>query len=170
MTDLRTEKLHARLRVRGITPTNDPKFWKMASWTRLTFALCTAAAGIATAFACMTMLGTMAVIAIAGAAMPRHPFDYIYNTVIRRITGTIELPTNGAPTRFACGIAAAWFVAMAVLFQFGFDGAAYVLGVLFVAVGALVSITHFCIPGTVYQFLFGDRSLILPSITGRVRT
>jgi len=169
MDDLPKEKLFARLRLRGMNPEDDPEFIRMAGWTRLTFALCTAGAGIATVSSSVPVLVTMMGIAVIGAAMERHPFDYVYNGVIRRFTGTLKLPTNGVPTRFACTIGAVWFLALAVLFHNGFDNAGYVLGAMFVAVGSLVSTTHFCIPSLIFQFLFGDRSLIIPSITGRAR-
>ena len=169
MSDIKTEKLHARLKVRGIQISGGADFAKMVPWTRLTFSLCTAIAALATAFACTTTLWLMVPVALLGATRPRHPFDYIFNRFIRSQVGTIALPHNTAPTRFACGIAAVWFVVMALLFHSGYDVAGYILGAIFVFVGALVSITHLCIPGIIYQFLFGDRSLIKTSIFGGAR-
>jgi hypothetical protein len=166
MTDIRTEKLHARLRVRGITPSNDPEFVKMAPWTRLTFSLCTSVGGLATVLAWPGLLWVMVGIATAGAIGTRHPFDHVYNLVVRRFTGTIELPRNGAPTRFSCGIAAVWFATMAIAFSGGYDLVAYGLGAMFIVVGALISITHFCIPSVIFQLMFGDSGLIKPSIVG----
>ena len=163
----KTEKLLARLRVRGIDVSTDPDFMKIVPWTRFTFALCTIAAAVATAMASTLLLWAMVLIATLGAATTRHPFDHIYNKVVRRFTGTSELPENRAPTRFACGMAAVWFTCVALAFHAGYDATAYTLGVMFVGVGALVSVTHFCIPSTIYQFLFGDRSLIKPSIFGK---
>ena len=105
----KTEKLLARLRVRGIDVSTDQDFMKIVPWTRFTFALCTIAAAVATAMASTLLLWAMVLIATLGAATTRHPFDYIYNKVVRRFTGTSELPENRAPTRFACGMAAVWF-------------------------------------------------------------
>jgi hypothetical protein len=164
MTDKNTETLVARLKLRGVKISPDPAFAKMVPWTRLTFALCTGATAVATVFACTTMLWSMVPIAIVGAATRRHPFDHIYNHIVRRFTGTSELPPNAAPTRFACGTATIWFIIMALAFQLGYAPLGYTLGAMFVAIGTLVSITHFCIPSVIYQFLFGDRSLIKPAI------
>ena len=46
--------------------------------------------------------GGLMIFAALGAVLPFHPFDLIYNLGIRHITGTPELPRNGAPRRFAC--------------------------------------------------------------------
>jgi len=167
MTSSKIEKINARLRVRGmdVSPTSD--FRQMVPWTRLTFLLCGTGAAIGTALQSNVILGAMVPIALYGALMPRHPFDYLYNSVIRRFTGTIELPKNRAPTRFACGIASVWFLAIIAAFSLGCALTGYALGAMFVSVAVLVGTTHFCIPGTIYQFLFGDRSLIKPSFFAR---
>jgi hypothetical protein len=166
MTDIAQEKLKARLHLRGVDIFADAEFNKVAPWTRLTFGLCTGVALYATAFVCTVTLWLMVPVALWGAATSRHPFDHVYNKFVRRYTNTIELPRNGAPTRFACGLAAVCFASIAIAFHTGNNTLAYGLGAVFVAVGLLVTLTHFCVPGAVYQFLFGDRSLIKPAVFG----
>jgi hypothetical protein len=93
--------------------------------------------------------------AALGAIFRRHPFDYLYNHGMRRLTGTEPLPPHGAPRRFACGIASVWLVATGAAFAADMDVLGYALGGMLTAVAALVGTTHFCIPSLVYALLFG---------------
>jgi predicted ester cyclase len=101
----------------------------------------------------------MVPIAALGGIFPRHPFDLIYNYRIRYLTGTQPLPRNRAPSRFACGMAAVGLVGTALAFGRGVAWLGYLLGGMLTVVAAIVSITHFCIPSTIYQFLFGRRGI-----------
>jgi hypothetical protein len=109
----------------------------------------------------------MVPIAALGAILPIHPFDLIYNYGIRHLTGTQPLPRNGAPTRFACGVAAVWLVATALAFGAGVAWLGYLLGGLLTAVAAIISVTHFCIPSAIYQSLFGQGVALQETLFGR---
>lgn len=158
-------RLQSWLEVRGIACSIDPDFTKLVPWLRITFLLCGSVFGIAVAFAYTPLIWAMVPIAAAGAIFRVHPFDLIYNYGIRHLTGTRKLPPNGAPTRFACALAAPWMVATALSFQFGLAPLGYALGGSLTAVAALVGTTHFCIPSFIYQFFFGDRALALQTIS-----
>lgn len=142
-----------RLEVQGYSCA-DPAFAEVVPWVRFSPALCTTWIVIGTALASPVVLALLVPFAAVGAVHDRHPFDYLYNHGVRRLTGTRPLPPNGAPRRFACGVAAAWLTATAAAFWFGLPLVGYVLGAAIIAVGLLVSTTHFCIPSTVYRFLF----------------
>jgi len=159
-------RLQSWLEARGIACSIDPEFTKLVPWMRTTFLLCGSLVGIATAFAFTPLLWVMVPIAGAGAIFRVHPFDLIYNYGLRHLTGTRKLPPNGAPTRFACGLATPWLVATALSFHFGLAPLGYTLGGLLTSVAALVGITHFCIPSFIYQFFVGDRALALRTISG----
>ena len=154
------------LQLRGIACSTDPEFAKLVPWMRTTFVLCGSLIGIGTAFAYAPLLWLMVPIAAAGTMFRVHPFDLIYNYGLRHLTGTRPLPPNGVPTRFSCGVAAVWIAATALSFQLGVASLGYVLGGSLTAVGALVSITHFCIPSFLYQFFVGDRALALRTVSG----
>ncbi len=159
-------RLQSWLELRGIACSSDPEFAKLVPWMRTTFVLCGSLVGIGTAFAYTPLLWVMVPIAAAGAIFRVHPFDLIYNYGLRHVTGTRQLPPNGVPTRVSCGVAAVWIVAAALSFQLGAAPLGYALGGSLTAVGALVSITHFCIASFVFQFFFGDRALALRTVFG----
>ena len=158
-------RLQSWLELRGIACSSDPEFTKLVPWMRTKFVLSGSLVGIATAFAFTPLLWAMVPIAAAGAIFTVHPFDLIYNYGLRHLTGTRPLPPNGVATRFSGGVAALWVVAIALSFQLGVTPLGYALGGSLTAVAALVSITHFCIPSLVYQFVFGDRALALRTIS-----
>ncbi|MCP4386578.1 MAG: DUF4395 domain-containing protein, partial [Hyphomicrobiales bacterium] len=163
MANTLSQKTTRRLELRGMDVSQDPAFARMAPWTRTTFVLCGTLIAIGTALAFPPLLWALMVTAALGAALPRHPFDAIYNHGIRHFTGTIALPKNPAPVRFACAMAAPWIAAIAIAFETGYCTTGYVLGFMMVSIAALVSATHFCIPSVIYQFLFGNRRLIAPA-------
>src|SRR5262245_24538621 len=117
-----------RLDIQGFDCVDPSRLAPVARWLRLTFALCAVLAITAVALASPALLLTLAVIAFTGAILPVHPFDLIHNLGLRHLTGTAPLPKRGAPTRFACGMGAAWLVVTAMLFRNGHAAAAYALG------------------------------------------
>ena len=163
-------RLQSWLEIPGVACSNDPEFVKLVPWLRTTVVLCGALMGVGTGLAFTPLLWAMVAIAALGGILPVHPFDLIYNYGLRHLTGTGPLPRNGPPTRFACGIAAVWLVATALAFEFGVAWLGYLLGGLLTSVAAIVSVTHFCIPSTVYQLLFGDRALVFRAFVSRAQT
>jgi hypothetical protein len=142
-----------RLEVQGFTCLSDASLREVGPWLRLTPGLCTTIVMIGTALALPALLWLLVPVALFGAVFPRHPFDLFYNLALRRFTGTSVLPPNGAPRRFACGMAAVWIGATAGAFTAGYSPLGYALGGVLSAVGLLVSTTHFCIPSLIYRFV-----------------
>jgi hypothetical protein len=141
-----------RLRTQGFTA-DGAWLAEVSLWLRLSPALCATFAGLGTATASASVLFALAGTASLGAVLPFHPFDLIYNYGIRFLVGKRSLPPNGAPRRFACGIAAVWLVATALCFLSGEPTGGYALGALFVLVAVLVSTTDICIPSLIYHLL-----------------
>jgi len=144
----------ARLHTQGYDFVDEETLRRVAPWLRWSPAICTAVIVMGVALSSPAVLWALVPFAAAGAAMRRHPFDYVYNFGVRRLTGTPPLPEHGAPRRFACGMAAGWLVVTGAAFATGADGAGYALGGALAAVGGLVSVTHFCIPSTIFRFVF----------------
>ena len=124
-------------------------------WLRWSPALCTVVMATGVILASPWILWGLIPFAGLGALMPRHPFDYIYNLGVRRLTGTPPLPPHGAPRRFACGIATVWLLATGAAVTADLHTVGYVLGGMLTGVATLVSVTHFCIPSLIYGLLFG---------------
>jgi hypothetical protein len=151
------------LDIQGFDEVDDGTLARTQQWLRFAPALCGAIAATGTALAAPAILWGLAVIAAAGAILPFHPFDLVYNLGVRRITGGPRLPDNRAPRRFACGLGSAWLVVTGGLFAAGYDGPAYVLGAALVAVATLVATTHICIPSIVFRTACGQ----MPSVLAR---
>jgi hypothetical protein len=147
--------VRSRLDTQGYVDVDDATLKLVAPWVRWSPSICTAIVITGTALGSQWMLWGLAPFAVAGTLMSRHPFDYVYNLVVRRLTGTPPLPRHRAPRRFACGMAAAWTAATGAAFASGEPTLGYVLGGMLAAVGLLVSLTHFCIPSTIFGLLFG---------------
>jgi hypothetical protein len=101
------------------------------------------------------------VVAAAGAILPFHPFDLIYNLGVRHLSGRPRLPDNRAPRRFACGLGSVWLVATGGLFAAGYDMPGYILGASLVAVAMLVATTHICIPSMIFRTACGQMPSLL---------
>ena len=148
--------LRHRLDIQGYACESDATLARTQLWLRMSPALCAVIAAVGTALALPAVLWGLMVFAALGAILPFHPFDLIYNLGVRGGTGAAALPRNGAPRRFACGMASVWLLATGGLFYGGFDVAGYVLGGALVAVAALITVSHICIPSMVYRALFGS--------------
>ena len=148
-----------RLEIQGFVGLEDACLAEVGPWLRLTPGLCTAVIVAGTVLALPALLWALVPIAVFGAVFPRHPFDYIYNYGLRRLTHTRPLPANGTPRRFACGMAAVWIAATALAFTLGVAPIGYAMGGILGAVGLLISTTHFCIPSLVYRVLTGTLRL-----------
>jgi hypothetical protein len=152
--------LRNRLDIQGYSCVDDATLARTQLWLRMSPALCAAIAAVGTALAFPAILWGLMIFAALGAVLPFHPFDLIYNLGIRHITGTPELPRNGAPRRFACAMASVWLLTTSGLFYAGFDIAGYLLGGALVAVAALITVSHICVPSLVYRALFGRAHLV----------
>lgn len=143
-----------RLHTQGFENLGDDDLARLGPWLRLTPALCSLIVAAGTLLAEPWVFFVLAPVAAFGAAFPVHPFDLAYNYGLRHLARTPPLPPNGAPRRFACGVAAVWILAIGVSFGVGAPVAGYVLGVLMMAVVALVATTHICIPSMIYRAAF----------------
>jgi len=158
-----------RLDAQGYVNVDRQTLAQVEPWLRWSPALCAGVMVIGTVLASPWILWGLAPFAALGALLSSHPFDYVYNLGVRRLTGTPPLPPHGAPRRFACGIASVWLVATGAAFAAGEDTLGYGLGGMLSAVATLVATTHFCIPSLVYGLLFG-RPVCVTEAPSRVRS
>jgi len=129
-------------------------------WLGLRFspALCFGGIALGTALASPVFLFAMAGAAFLGGFVTRkHPFDYLYDAVVRPVLGEPRVPRSPAPRRFACQLATPWIVAIAVAFLAGAGTVAWVLAVPLLVVAATVTSTNWCLPSLIYGQLHRQR-------------
>lgn len=144
-----------RLHTQGYVDVDEETLAEVEPWLRWSPSICTTVVIAGTILESAWVLWALVPLAVVGAVMSRHPFDYIYNLGVSRLTGTPPLPEHSAPRRFVCGLAAVWIAAEGAAFAAGVPAAGYILGGTLAVVGGLVSTTHICIPSTIYSLIFG---------------
>ena len=71
------------------------------------------------------------------------------------VSPTGPLPRRGAPSRFGCGVGAAFLLVTAWAFSDGHVVAGYALGGMLTSVALLVSTTDSCILSMIHRSIFG---------------
>jgi hypothetical protein len=143
------------LDIQGFDAVDVRELAPVAPWLRLAFGLCALLGGLGTVLASPTILLVLAAVAALAAASPVHPFDLIYNYVIRHFTGTGPLPRRGVPSRVGCGMGVVFLLVTAWAFSSGHAVAGYALGGALTFVVLLVAATDICIPSLIYRAISG---------------
>ncbi len=105
-------------------------------------------------------LGTMALIALSGALLPRGMLiDVTYNLGARYLFRSAPLPSTPTPRRFSYLLSTILLTGSALSFQLGLPVAGYVLGGIVAIGGATLAITLWCLGSWAYGiFLRTSRS------------
>ena len=151
--------IRSRLEAQGFCNLDDTALAELAPWMRWSPALCSIITVMGVILNSPTILWSLASVAFLGTILPFHPFDLLYNYGMRFLTKTRALPNQGPQRRFACGIATAWLVGTGWAFHLGATPVGYALGISFIFVAGLVSVTHFCIPSLIYNTLFNAKKI-----------
>lgn len=125
-------------------------------WLGLRFSpvLCLTGIALGTALASPALLLVMAVTAgVGGFLTAKHPFDYVYDAVLRPLLGGPRVPPSPAPRRFACQMATPWIAAIAIALWVGAPTVAWVLAVPLLVVAAANTATNWCLPSLIYGLL-----------------
>lgn len=146
-------KARERLEMQGFTGLTDDQIRQLGPWLRFAPAACMTWAAIATSLAAGTALWTLAVFALLGSVMRNHPFDVVYNHIVRRITGGERLPRYGLPRRIACAVGSVWLIATGLAFHSGLPLVGYLLGYSFVLTAMVQVFLGFCIPSYIVRLL-----------------
>ena len=142
------------LKAQGYSNLSDAEISELAFGNRFAYIVCGSLVTVAVATAHIPTLIVMTIVAFLGIILPYHPFDYLYNHVIRGMLNKPKLPPRSKQLKFTCVIATLWLIATIYLFYSGLTTAGYLLGGLLVSVAFIVSTTDFCIPSTIYNFIF----------------
>lgn len=91
------------------------------------------------------LLAAIAIALVAGFTA-RHPFDYLWNGVVRRALDAAPLPPNPQRRRDAFKVGAAMLVILVVLVVAGADTAALILGGSLLVACLTVTTLNLCLP------------------------
>ena len=143
-----------RLKVQGYMKYSDQEISTYAFGNRFAFVLCGSIVALGVALADIRVLAAMTIIALGGVLLPYHPFDYLYNAVVAKLLNKPQLPPRSVQLKFSCLVATVWLIGTIGLFYYGYTLAGYIVGSLLLMVAFIVSSTDFCIPSTIYNFIF----------------
>lgn len=82
-----------------------------------------------------------------------HPFDRLYNHLLRLLWSGVALPPNPLPRRIACFMGGAMNLGIGVAFVMGNAPVAYALGAALITLQLIVISTHFCVASWMFEGL-----------------
>ncbi len=141
--------------LQGFTGLDDDTVRRINYGLRFAPFVCLIVTAIGTALASGTVLWWLLPFALAGAVLPGHPFDLLYNHGLRYLSGGARIPRYPRPRRFACALASLWLVATASCFDLGAVIAGQILGWALVAVAFVNVSTGFCVPSFILRAVTG---------------
>ena len=148
--------IRRRLEVQGFLGLTDDELKAIGPWMRFTPLLNLVFTAVGTAFGSIPILLGLAILMIAGAIMPMHPFDALYNGLVRHINHTQSLPKSGVRRRIIFAIGAIWLLLTTGAFLIGKSGAGYVLGGLMAVFISPLAVIHFCVLSEGMARIFGS--------------
>lgn len=113
---------------------------------RFSVVLCLTLVTVAVAFQSAAALYAMSAIGLLAGFGPRHPFDYLWNHAVRRLTNEPPIPPNPQRRRHSFKIATALLLTVATLFAVGANTAAVVLGIAVIVACAILAVANLCLP------------------------
>jgi hypothetical protein len=116
---------------------------------RFSTGLCLTLVIVALALESPVMVFALSGIGVIAGFTARHPFDHLWNRVVRHVVGGQVLPPNPTRRRHAFKLATVWLVAVGGLLSAGATTAGLVLGGLLVAACSAVTAANLCIPSEV---------------------
>ncbi len=130
-----------------------PKELKQLEWgLRFTPLVCSSITAYALFIQSPILLFSVAILGLMAFVFPAgHPMDLLYNHVIRHSIRAVKLPENPFQRRLACLSAGIMNVISAVLFLFTMPAAALIVGIMLLALQAIVIFTHFCTLSWMYE-------------------
>lgn len=99
-------------------------------------------------------------IAFFAVVLPRHPLDYVYNSMTRKILNFPAIPRRTPQSKFACGTATLWLASILFFMQNGMILAYQVATLLLLTQAFIVGTIDFCVPSMIYNYLFKNKKLI----------
>ena len=138
---------------------SDAERRQLAGGLRFSTGLCLSLVVVALALQSPVMVFALSGIGVVASFAARHPFDHLWNHVVRHLLGGPALPPNPRRRRDAFKIATVWLLIVGTLFAAGAATAALVLGGMLVAACTLVTATNLCLPSETFAWLERRRAV-----------
>jgi hypothetical protein len=113
---------------------------------RFSTGLCLMLVVVALALQSPVMVFALSGIGLVAGFSARHPFDHLWNRVVRHAVGGPVLPPNPPRRRHSFKVATVWLLAVGTLLSAGATTAALLLGGLLVVACGVVTVANLCIP------------------------
>jgi len=150
-------KRRKRIEAQGFLGLSDKEIDDLNYWFRFAPAVCLIWTAIGIGFTSKLVVCSLVPFAIFGAIMRIHPFDLLYERVLRfHQPIRPSMPTYGLPRRFACLMAASILTFAGVAFDFRLWWLGYMMGIVIIVAGTIQVATGFCGLSKIYGRLFGE--------------
>ncbi len=131
---------------------SDPERRELSLALRFSTGLCLALVVIALALQSPVMVFALSGIGVIAGFSARHPFDHLWNRVVRHAVGGPVLPPNPPRRRHSFKVAIVWLAAVGALLSAGATTAALLLGGLLVAACGAVTVANLCLPSEMFAW------------------
>ncbi len=111
------------------------------------------------------MILTLAGLGTVASVAQYHPFDYVWNHVVRRVIGGPAVPPTARGRRFGFRVATVWLLAVGTLLAAGATTAGVVSGVLLLAACAPFTLLNLCVPSLLLALWERRRAPVNPVAT-----
>jgi hypothetical protein len=148
------EVVRRRLQTRGFHNLSEDQACRLGPWMRFTPALQALLFGLSTVTASEKVFFGLALLLAVGLLAGQHPFDWLYNGVIRPLERSPALPPSPLRRRLVFLVGIVWCLAAAWAFANGHEIPGYLLGGVMTVSTTLLAFTHICVPSTVMAWLF----------------
>ncbi len=126
---------------------------RLAVGLRFSTGVCLALVVVALVLQSAVVVFALCAVGLVGGFSARHPFDLVWNRVVRHLLGGPQLPPNPPRRRDAFKVGTAWLTLVGVLLGAGATTVALVLGGSLVAACATVTATNLCLPSELFAWI-----------------
>lgn len=142
--------------MQGFGKLNDEATGNYAAPLRFTPAVAAVVIAVGLVLQSPIWLGSMAIVALSGALLPRFMFiDLVYNFSVRHIFHAPPLPPTPRPRQFSYLISTVFLAGSALSFYYGLWVMGLVLGGLVLIAGTILATTLWCLGSWYYRLFFG---------------
>jgi hypothetical protein len=145
MSDRAGAWMRANLKTQGYC-LNEAQGRELRFALRFSTGLCLALVVVALVIESAPMVFALSAIGLLAGFTAHHPFDYLWNGIVRHLAGSPALPPNPTRRRHAFKIGTVWLASVGALLAAGESILALILGGLLLGACGTVTATNLCLP------------------------